>query len=137
MVGALFEVVSGQSRVWNMFSEASVRGEFANRLLKAAKGGLQPVDEIKSLRGGRDHLFEIRWPYLNVTEHVGGEVRHVITGARLIHAEPESLSVAMVGLHAHEKSKSERGPDQDHEIDHAERIYYGGVGDLWGLKLRT
>lgn len=136
IVQALFDAIAGADRVWNPFSGAIVRAEFTNRLRKAAQGDLVPVDHLKSLRGGRDNLFEIRWLDINVTERSGGRIRHVTTGARLIHAEPLKVSVGMVGLLAHEKGPGTAASAQDERIDQAEVVFHGGYDDTWSISLR-
>lgn len=138
IVDALLEALSGPDRRWNPHAERLVRSEFRKRIVAASKGQLEPVDEIKSLRGGRDSLFEILWKDINVAEVRGDGLAYVKTDARLIHVEPRCFSIAMVGLVAHEKPHADGSKEiQDECIDQAERIYHGGFAETWGVVERT
>ena len=136
---ALFAALGERRQLlWNPHAEAMVKAEIKDRLRQAARGQLKPVDEVKSLRGGRDHLFEIRWQGIAITERLeDGTHRHVKTNLRLIFAEPPELSVAAVGLVAVEKPEGEEGKAlQDAAINEAERRYHAGLPRRWGLNLR-
>jgi hypothetical protein len=109
----------------------------------AASGGLTPTEEVKPVGNDKASLFEIRWVDIDVIDlNERMEVAaHRKVGARLYHTEPLTLSVAAVGLHAHEKAivdgdKRETHRLQDLEIAEAEGRYFQGVGTLWGIPQR-
>jgi hypothetical protein len=135
---ALWDAVQKPGRRWNPWNSSIVKAEFKNRMGLAVKGQLVPMDHIKSLGDGKANLFEIRWADITVTEgDEQGGVSFASIGVRLIHAEPVRISIGAVGLHAHEKhvgSTDRQTHDaQDGQIACAERRYYAGVGELWGI----
>lgn len=137
MVDRLMDTLKVGNRVWNPWSEPAVAAKFRDRLRRAAAGRLRPVDEVKPLRGGR-RLFEIRWQDIAVTEVHDGQASHHTTNARLIHAEPAELGVALLGLVVHEKPQTvESKVEQDAHIDAAQNILVRAESSLWGVEPRT
>lgn len=136
IVASLIAALSGPTRRWSPHNIAMVKAEFRKRLEKAARGQLHPVDELKSLRSGRGSLYEIRWNHINVVDDDNGKHVHSKTNARLIHAEPNELGIAMLGLVAHEKRPGSPKQDQDDRIDEAERIFNAGLSTVWGVTKR-
>lgn len=138
MVEALLAALQGEHRLHSPFADAHKKSSFRRVLKKAARGEAKPVDEVKSVRGGRDTLFELCWNDIDVAEQVDGKQQFKRVGARLIHAEPMNLSMGMVGLLAHEKPYGDDSRTvQDQFLDQAERIYNAGVGNLWGITPRN
>lgn len=138
MVEALLTALQGDHRLRNPYADIHNKARFRHTLKKAAQGEAEPVDEVKSVRGGRDTLFELRWNGVDVAEQVDGKPQFKRVGARLIHAEPMELSMSMVGLLAHEKPYTDDGlAIQDQFLDQAEQVYNAGVGNLWGITLRN
>lgn len=137
MVEALFGALQSEERRWSPPAQAHTKALFRRLLNKAGRGEIVPVDEVKSLRGGRDSLFELRWNNIDVLEISDQRRKYLKTGARLIHAEPIEVSVGMVGLIAHEKSYvGSSAAIQERFITEAEQIYNQGIKDLWGIALR-
>lgn len=143
-VTALFEAIRGAgTRLWSPFVIPLVKGNFRKRLQKAARGELDPPEELKPLRDGRYPLFEIRWSDIGVHEAAtdDSEERYFDVEVRLIHAEPAELGVCAVGLHAHEKVTDGTPADirdaQDWEIDHAEALFLQGQPRSWGVTRRA
>lgn len=125
------------------YNEAITRADFKKRLEKAARGGLQPPGEIKSLRAG-DILFEIRWAGIPVHERPPTGLEHHTTAeVRLIHAQPyDELGLCVLGLHAHEKAIIDGDAQatkrlQDYQIDLAEQLFYSGRSTCWGVQRRS
>lgn len=140
IVDALFAALCGPNRRWSPWNRPLVRAELRDRIEQAAMGQLVPVDHVKSLRGGRTGMFEIRWTSIGVLdEDPPGTQRHYDTEARLIHAEPsDELGIALLGLVAHEKPKADGAKDlQDEKIDEAEGIFNGGFASTWGVSPRS
>lgn len=137
MVAELFLALQGVRRRWSPAAEAHTKALFRRLLEKAARGDVVPVDEVKSLRGGRDSLFELRWNDIDVFEIEGERRTYLRTGVRLIHAEPIEVRLGAVGLLAHEKPYIDGAAAiQDFYIAKAEGIYNEGIADLWGITLR-
>lgn len=142
-VNALWQAIRRRGeRGWDPRAAALVRSEFRDRLREAARGELKPVDHVKEVGPGHPVLFEIRWQDIPVME-LGTPRRFHDIQVRLIHAEPEVLGLAFVGLHAHEKiiikDRGDREANekathraQDAEIAKAAAIHGSGVGSLWG-----
>jgi len=128
-------------RAWHPRHKMMVLAEFRDRLRVATQGRLKPVTHIKPLRGGRCHLYEIRWQHINVAllgpdNQISG---HDHVHMRLVHTEPHELGTSFVGLHAHEKlvlDDKATHDAQDLEIDKAERIFDAGYPTLWGISRR-
>ena len=127
-VSALWEAIRAPGRrLWNPYNTATVKGEFRQRLKRAAAGNLRPIDEVKPMDPAADSsLFEIRWNTINTVERVdGAPARFATARARLIHAEPlEPGVLCAVGLHAHEKVVFDNDPKatrdaQDREVEFA------------------
>ncbi len=130
-------------RLWHPYNEAITRADFKKRPEKAARGGLQPPGEIKSLRAG-DILFEIRWAGIPVHERPPTGLEHHTTAeVRLIHAQPyDELGLCVLGLHAHEKAIIDGDAQatkrlQDYQIDLAEQLFYSGRSTCWGVQRRS
>lgn len=139
IVDKLFAALSGSGRQWTPWSAATVKAQFRERILRAARGGLNPVDEVKALRGGHQRLFEIRWQDIAVRSRDRND-RPVFdtTNARLIHAEPDELGIAMLGLVAHEKPNTAEGAaEQRRHIEQAETLYQANQPNLWGVQRRS
>ena len=143
-VDALWDAIRrpGQRR-WSPYASAHVRSEFRDRLVVAASGGLRPHDEVKPVGNEQAALFEIRWVDIDVIDldERMEPVEYRTVGARLYHSEPLVLSVAAVGLHAHEKvivdgDDRETHRLQDLEIAVAEVLYFQGIGSRWGIPRR-
>lgn len=147
---ALFDAVGGPDRRWSPYNSETTRSEFRGRLREAARGRLRPVDHVKCLdRGEAQCLFEVRWSGVTVQEvdrrpeagkNPDGSLKviHVDVEARLIHAEPTSLSLAALGLHAHEKvvfprDRARTRAAQNAEIDIAIGLYRAGLPTRWGV----
>lgn len=138
IVTSLMTALDSPTRRWNPYNSAMVKAEFRKRLERASRGQLQPVDELKSLRGGRGFLYEIRWNDINVVDVYSDQKQvHSKTNARLIHAEPNELGIAMLGLVVHEKRRGGTKRDQDDAIDEAERIFNAGLPTVWGVTKRS
>lgn len=141
-VEMLFSVVERRGeRAWNPYNATITKTAFRRRLQAAARGDLDPPGELKPLRGGRGHLYEIRWQDVQVTNFLSDRsVEHRNVLVRLIHTEPPQLPASVIALHAHEKditgSESEIHDAQDSEIAQAEQIYYAGRDQHWDLMLR-
>ncbi len=140
-VDALMAAVDSPARRWNMYNKAFTRREFTKRLEAASRGELVPVDQVKPVEDpDAEWLFEIRWADLALQEQRQGEAlsRHITIEARLYHAEPLSLGVVAIGLHAHEKAIVEDDPKatrqaQDLEIHEAIVRYNDGLASRWGI----
>lgn len=136
--GALIAAMKKPGRLWDPWKEAAARGEFRHRLKKAARGQLQPVDEVKEIQSGHGaDLFEIRWSGLRVQERDdSGGSRFRGIEVRMLHSEPATLGICCVGLHAHEKAveadAAATRQAQDREIAGAMRVWARAVGDDWG-----
>lgn len=138
IVSSLMTALRTPTRRWNPYLVKMIEAEFRQRIERASRGQLHPVDELKSLRSGRDSLYEIRWNHINVVDDDDGNGKrvHSKTNARLIHAEPNALGIAMLGLVAHEKRPGSSKHDQDDQIDEAERIFNAGLPTVWGVTKR-
>lgn len=138
-IAALMETVSGPPRTWSPYKERLDRAEFRKRLERACRGQLRHPDDVKSLRGGMRHLFELRWVGFNITvlTNEPGRIDHRTTDVRLITSEPPVLGMSFLGLCAHEKPHDDTAKAlQDDAIDEAERIYDAGLPTQWGLRQR-
>ncbi|GAA1490490.1 hypothetical protein [Brachybacterium sacelli] len=130
-------------RLWSPQNTALVKAGFKKRIEKAARGELEPPEELKPLGNGRLPLYEIRWSAIHVRERPedGSPERFFDVEVRLIHGEPHELSLSFIGLHAHEKqywgTDDEIKRAQDVEIDTAASIYVEAAPRHWGVKRRT
>lgn len=139
-VEALMGAIRAPQRRWNMYNESATRSEFRNRLQKAERGELAPVDHVKDLgRGTRAHLYEIRWQDITVHEQDdAGNTTFAELIVRLYHSEPPALPSLVIGLHAHEKvivpdDETATRTLQNAEIDAAVQKFFNGLTENWGL----
>lgn len=134
----LFDALNPPTRQWSPWAKPTVKAQFRDRLERASRGELKPVDEIKMLRSGLKRLFEIRWQDIAVMDRSqDGQFRPAHTNARLIHVEPDALGIALLGLVGHEKPNSAEGAAaQDGFIDQAEHLYESNHDCTWGVTPR-
>ena len=130
MVSALMAAIHRPGRLWNPWTSASAEGEFRSVLKRALVGRLEPMNEVKRIRQSHPAKFyEIRWQHVRVVDRVEGGMdrRHEVL-VRLLHAEPESLPLTMIGLRAHEKTPQGKSTDaesaQHDQIEDATQIYW-------------
>lgn len=143
-VDTLFEAIRQPGlRLWTPWNTPLLKAEFRNRLRKASRGELEPPEELKPVGDGRLPIYEIRWSELGVRERPGdGDPdRFKQIEVRLLHGEPLELSLALLGLHAHEKytdgTDRENKRAQDAEIERAKAIYLEAAPRSWGVVRRT
>lgn len=113
------------------------KAEFKQRLNKAAKGRLDPVDEVPPVDvKNPPPLYEIRWQHLPVTERNDeGVISHKQVLVRLYHSEPEAVPDYFIGHHAHEKvtNVADVNETQQIEIQIAVKWYAHGEDSNWGI----
>lgn len=143
-VDTLFEAIRHAGvRLWTPWNTPLLKAEFRNRLKKASRGELEPPDELKPVGDGRPSIYEIRWSEIEVHERPDGDGPHRFKKieVRLLHGEPLELSLALLGLHAHEKrtdgTDEEIKRAQDAEIERAKAIYLEAAPRSWGVVRRT
>lgn len=143
-VDALFQAISIPGvRRWSPYNAPLVKAQFKNRIQKAARGDLEPPDELKPVSNGRLPLYEIRWSGISVHERSedGGPDNYFDVEARLLHGEPDELGVCFIGLHAHEKqyrgTPAEIKQAQNAQIETAANLYLAARPRQWGVTRRT
>lgn len=136
-VNVLLDAVSGPGRVWNPYARQMVRSEFKQRILKAQRGQLEPVDEVKPVDiRNPPPLYEIRWQNIPVTHRAeSGAVNHEEVVVRMYHSEPVAMPDVFIGHHAHEKITDVadvNGAQQEH-IALAVQRHLDGESSDWGI----
>ena len=136
-VSVLMTAVKGGTRVWNPYAEQMAKSEFKNRIKKAARGELKPVDEVKPVDvRNPPPLYEIRWIDLPVTDRTAsGTLSHSTVQVRMYHSEPATVPGHFVGHHAHEKlvNVADVNATQQVEIKTAIGFYAAGASSNWGI----
>lgn len=143
-VEVLFSAINAPGvRLWSPYNAPLVKAQFRNRIEKAARGELEPPDELKPVSDGRLPLYEIRWSGITVHERTedGDPDSYYDVQVRLLHGEPDELGLCFIGLHAHEKqcrgSADEVKRAQNAEIETAASIYLMATPRRWGVTRRT
>ena len=139
-VDAFIEAISADTRRWNMYNRATARAACKKRLERAARGELEPVDEVKGVDEENPvPLYEIRWQNVAVTDQSPDDPSqqiHSEVQVRMYHSEPDVLPHHFIGHHVHEKNVAD-GVDvyqlQDDEIAVARRKYDAGEATTWGI----
>lgn len=136
-VSKLMAVISSEGRVWNPWSGTIVRREFRSRILRASKGELLPVDEVKPVDINQPPpMYEIRWQDVDVAELLpDGSQRFAKVVVRMYHSEPTGVPDYFIGHHAHEKDldADDINAAQDEEIRTALGWYQHGFESGWGI----
>lgn len=137
-VDAVFDALSSSAtRRWNPWARGRVRGEIRDLIDAARAGEAVPIEHVKSLRGGRDDMFELRFQDINVTDDIDGKPVHSVTNARLNHVEPLVIRMGFLGINAFEKPQNDTGKTiQDGYIDRAEQYFHATTSQRWGVNLR-
>jgi len=128
-VEKLMTAIRRPGRLWHPYTLISAEGKFRSRILRAMEGRLEPVDEVKRIRESHPaKLYEVRWQDIHVVDRgVNGPDRGYYTLVRLIHAEPESMPLTVIGLRAHEKiiqTDSGVGDSQHDQLGAATQTYW-------------
>jgi hypothetical protein len=139
-VNAFMEAISTDARRWNIYNRATAKAACKKRLERAARGELEPVDEVKGVdEQNSAPLYEIRWQNVAVTEQSPDDPSKQVFSevqVRMYHSEPNVLPQYFIGHHVHEKIVAD-GVDvyqlQDDEIAVARRVYDTGEGMRWGI----
>ncbi len=129
-----------QGRVWNPFAERMARSEFRDRVRAAARGELEPVDEVKPVDvRNPPPLYEIRWQDIPVTDRDGDRIVHGTALVRMYHSEPTAVPDHFVGHHIHEKliDVEDVNRKQNAEIRVALSFYRLGESTGWGIDIDT
>jgi hypothetical protein len=132
------QAVTNPTRRWSPYSWPMVRAEFRDRLVQAALGILQPVEQVKPVDvRNPPPLYEIRWQGIavaDVDDADSSKLRYSTVLVRLYHSEPSSVPGHFVGHHVHEKDVSgDVNADQDAEIQTAKGFYDQGFNTSWGI----
>lgn len=121
----LFDALDKPTRRWNPYLKAHTIGQIRSRLGEAAEGLLEPPDQVKCIRPPNEHLFEIRWQSLAVTDEIDGRKYFGKTNLRLLFVEPAALFPGAVGLVAFDKPQDETGKGiQDEAIGQATALFF-------------
>jgi len=133
---AFITSISPEGRVWNPYALRMVRAEFRDRIKTAARGELEPVDEVKPVDiRNPPPLYEIRWQGIHVTDQIDGQLHHTTALVRMYHSEPASIPEYFVGHHVHEKlvDVDDISGTQQAEIEIAKRFFDSGESSNWGI----
>ncbi|WP_286329519.1 hypothetical protein [Agromyces marinus] len=136
-VAVLVDAISPAGRLWNPWSIQMAKSEFKQRILRAQRGELRPVDEVKPVDvANPPPLYEIRWQGIPVTDQLpDGSRRHGEVLVRMYHSEPAEAPSHFIGHHAHEKDVAVEDVNaaQQQEIRTAIGWHNQGQPSRWGL----
>jgi len=131
-----------ENRLINDYLLASARADIRTTLMKAMRGDLLPIKQLKALNGRvMPQLFEIRWQNITAREiQQNGTLKTVQLLFRMYHSEPSEVPGYFIGHHIHEKQVKIREDIkqlQNREIQRAREYFESGRQSHWGINELT